>query len=39
MPCEPERVADFLVDKGIREAYDYALQTLKAMPYNRWREY
>jgi len=36
---EPERVARRLVDKGYTPRYDYALQTLKEIPYNRWREY
>jgi NitT/TauT family transport system substrate-binding protein len=36
---EPERVARHLVDHGYTEHYDYALQTLKDIPYSRWREY
>ncbi len=36
---EPERVARFLVDKGFTPRYDYALQALKDIPYNKWREY
>ena len=36
---EPERVARFLVDEGYAERYDYALQALQEIPYNRWREY
>jgi NitT/TauT family transport system substrate-binding protein len=36
---EPERVARHLVDNGFAERYDYALQTLKEIPYSRWREY
>jgi len=36
---EPERVARLLVDKGYAARYDYALQTLKDIPYARWREY
>ena len=28
-----------LVDEGYAERYDYALQALKEIPYNRWREY
>ena len=35
---EPERVAQSLVDKGFTPRYDYALQTLKDIPYRRWRE-
>ncbi|HEY7648724.1 MAG TPA: ABC transporter substrate-binding protein [Methylomirabilota bacterium] len=36
---EPERVARHLVDNGFAERYDYALQTVKGIPYGRWREY
>ena len=36
---EPERVARLLVDRGYAAHYDYALQTLKDIPYARWREY
>jgi NitT/TauT family transport system substrate-binding protein len=36
---EPERVARFLVDKGYTRNYDYALQTLKDIPYGKWRDY
>jgi NitT/TauT family transport system substrate-binding protein len=36
---EPERVARFLVDKGYTKNYDFALQTLKDIPYGQWREY
>ena len=36
---EPDRVARRLVDRGFTDRYDYALQTLKELPYNRWREY
>jgi NitT/TauT family transport system substrate-binding protein len=36
---EPERAARFLVDKGYTDNYDYALQTLKDIPYGKWREY
>ena len=37
--AEPERVARFLVDRGYTTGYDYAVQTLKELPYGRWREY
>ena len=37
--AEPDRVARFLVDKGYAKRQDYALQALKDIPYNRWREY
>jgi len=36
---EPERVARFLVDRGYVTTVDYAVQTLKELPYGRWREY
>jgi NitT/TauT family transport system substrate-binding protein len=36
---EPERVARFLVDKTFAPRHDYALQTLKDIPYDRWRQY
>ncbi len=34
---EPERVARFLTDKGYVDRPDYALQTMKDVPYDRWR--
>ena len=36
---EPERVARFLVDRGYEENYDYALATMKEIPFGVWREY
>jgi NitT/TauT family transport system substrate-binding protein len=36
---EPERTARFLVDRGFTTSYDYALQTMKDIPYSQWREY
>jgi NitT/TauT family transport system substrate-binding protein len=36
---EPERAARILVDRGYTGRYDYALQTLREVPYWRWREY
>jgi NitT/TauT family transport system substrate-binding protein len=36
---EPERVARMLVDGGFTSRYDYALQTLKEVPYGAWRDY
>ena len=36
---EPARAARLLVDGGFTPGYDYALQTLKDVPYDRWREY
>jgi NitT/TauT family transport system substrate-binding protein len=35
---EPERAARLLVDRDISKSYEYALQTLKDLPYSRWRE-
>jgi len=35
---EPERAARLLVDRGFATNYDYSLQMLKDLPYNRWRE-
>jgi NitT/TauT family transport system substrate-binding protein len=36
---EPERVARVLVDKGFAPRRDFALQTMKDVPYDRWRAY
>jgi NitT/TauT family transport system substrate-binding protein len=36
---EPERVARRLVDGGFTRRYDYALEALTEVPYDRWREY
>jgi NitT/TauT family transport system substrate-binding protein len=36
---EPEWAARVLVDKGYTNRYDYALQTMKDVPYDKWREY
>jgi NitT/TauT family transport system substrate-binding protein len=36
---EPARAAQLLVDGGFTPRYDYALQTLKDNPYDKWREY
>ena len=37
---EPDRVARALVEKGYAKSHDYALQTMKEVPYrNKWREY
>ncbi len=36
---EPDRVARSLVDRGFVKTYAYALQTLKEIPYTKWREY
>jgi NitT/TauT family transport system substrate-binding protein len=36
---EPARVARQLVDGGFTDRYDYALQTLSELPYDKWRDY
>jgi NitT/TauT family transport system substrate-binding protein len=36
---DPARAARMLVDGGFTTRYDYALQTLQELPYDRWREY
>ena len=36
---EPEATARTLVGKGFTKNYDYALQTLKELPYARWRDF
>jgi NitT/TauT family transport system substrate-binding protein len=36
---DPNRAAQLVVDKGFTPRYDYALQTMQEIPYNRWREY
>lgn len=37
--AEPDRAAQRVVDRGYAPRLDYALQTLKDLPYNRWRDY
>jgi NitT/TauT family transport system substrate-binding protein len=37
--ADPEGAARRLVDGRFTERYDYALQTLTDLPYDRWREY
>ena len=36
---DPALVARQLVDGGFTDRYDYALQTLSELPYDKWREY
>jgi NitT/TauT family transport system substrate-binding protein len=36
---DPERTARSLVDKGFTPRLDYAVQTLKDIPYGNWRNY
>jgi NitT/TauT family transport system substrate-binding protein len=35
----PEMAAQQLVDRGFTQRYDFALQTLTELPYDRWREF
>ncbi len=35
---EPEKAARLAVDKGFTDNYDYALEAMQEIPYNRWRE-
>ncbi len=37
--AEPKGVAQSLVDRGFTTRYDYALETLREVPYDKWREY
>jgi NitT/TauT family transport system substrate-binding protein len=37
--ADPAGAAQRLVDGGFTQRYDYALQTLSELPYDRWREY
>jgi NitT/TauT family transport system substrate-binding protein len=36
---EPARAARQLVDVGLASRYDYALQSISELPYDKWREY
>jgi NitT/TauT family transport system substrate-binding protein len=36
---DPARAARRLVDGGFTASYDYALQTMRDVPYDKWREY
>jgi NitT/TauT family transport system substrate-binding protein len=36
---QPERAAQQLVDGGFTQRYDFALQLLTELPYDRWREF
>jgi NitT/TauT family transport system substrate-binding protein len=35
---EPQRAAQVIVDRGYATTYDLALQTLKEIPFGKWRE-
>ena len=36
---EPSRAAQRMIDRRLTPRYDYALQALSEIPYDRWREY
>jgi NitT/TauT family transport system substrate-binding protein len=36
---DPAAAARQIVDRGFTPRYDYALQTLQEVPYNKWRDY
>ena len=36
---EPAGMAHHMVERGFSDRYDYALQALREVPYDRWREY
>jgi NitT/TauT family transport system substrate-binding protein len=36
---QPERAAHFVVDSGYSPNYEYALEAMRDIPYNRWREF
>ena len=36
---EPARAAQVLVDRGFTKRFDWALQTMKDLPYDKWRVY
>jgi NitT/TauT family transport system substrate-binding protein len=36
---EPDRAAKSLVALGVAKRYEYALQTMKDVPYTKWRDY
>jgi len=36
---DPDRAAEALTANGIAKRYDYALQTVKDVPYTKWRNY
>jgi NitT/TauT family transport system substrate-binding protein len=36
---EPDRAARALVNKRFTQQYDYAIQTMKEIPYGKWRDY
>ncbi len=37
--AEPTRAAQLIVERGFAKRYDYALQTLSEVAYDKWRDY
>ena len=37
--AEPARAARMIVDRGFVERYDHAFETIRGLPYSKWREY
>src|SRR5215470_12192197 len=37
--ADPAQVAQQLADRGFTDRYDYALQGLSELPYDKWRDY
>jgi NitT/TauT family transport system substrate-binding protein len=36
---EPTRAAQLVMERGFSPHYEYVLQTMEEVPYNKWREY
>src|SRR6266849_6037972 len=36
---DPGRAARLVVDRGYTERYDYAFETIRGLPYTKWRDY
>jgi NitT/TauT family transport system substrate-binding protein len=37
--ANPELAARFMVDRGFTARYDYALESVRGLPYGKWRDY
>jgi NitT/TauT family transport system substrate-binding protein len=37
--AQPEQVVKSMIDKGLALRYDYAVEALRGVSYNKWREY
>ena len=37
--ANPEMAARFMVERGFTARYDYALESVRGLPYGKWREY